>query len=324
MYSNLNKDYMDQILIKYGFQQTKGCKCFNSLGTTWALNHSIGKGCFWIYHPQSNLFNIKIHDFTLNEETIVESDMPKGLYIAYYSSISGEELNPYRRLNANCVRSHLNGYKSFKAIIHKNVPVHSIGIEITPAFYEDYLRKIYPNEYISPYDAFLEIDETTYFPEMVALLKKIEDYKESGIAGQLFFHAKIVEAVALIFDKKSHSQTPKECVISETDMQHISNVTSFINDHYSFDLKIELLSKIACMGETKLKKLFKQIHKCTVLEFIQNQRISQAEHLLSHTDYPIKQIATIVGYSHTGHFADLFKKSTGLLPGEYRKVTQRK
>ena len=28
-----------------------------------------------------------------------------------YTSISGEELNPYRRLNANCVKSHLNGYK---------------------------------------------------------------------------------------------------------------------------------------------------------------------------------------------------------------------
>ncbi|CVI64926.1 Arabinose operon regulatory protein [Clostridiales bacterium CHKCI001] len=324
MYSSLNKDYMNLILTKYGFQQVSNSKDFNPLGTTWRLDHNIGKGYFWTYYHHSNLFSIKIHDFTLNNETIVESNMPKGLYIAYYSSISGEELNPYRRLNANCVRSHLNGYKSFKAIIHKNIPVHSIGIEITPSFYEDYLKKVYPSEYINPYNAFLEIDETTYFPEMVSLLKQIEDYKESGISGQLFFQAKILEAVALIFDRKRHKKQAKEQIISEIDMQHLSNVTSFINDHYAFDLKIDLLAKIACMGETKLKKLFKQLHKCTILEFIQNQRICQAEHLLSHTDYPIKQIATIVGYTHTGHFANLFQKATGLLPSEYRKVTQGK
>ena len=36
----------------------------------------------------------------------------------------------------------------------------------------------------------------------------------------------------------------------------------------------------------------------------------QAEYLLSHTDHSIKQIAESVGYTHTSHFADLFRRTT--------------
>ena len=37
--------------------------------------------------------------------------------------------------------------KPYQVIVHKNIPVRSIGIEITPAYYEDYLKKQYPEEY---------------------------------------------------------------------------------------------------------------------------------------------------------------------------------
>lgn len=318
-----SENALTQNLTKYGFYRIEGLNRFNPLGQTWEIDSKVGQGYFWVYF-ESDLFNIKIHDFSFYKETIMESNMPEGLNIAYYTSISGEELAPYRRLNANCVKSHLNGYKPFKAVIHANIPVHSIGIEIMPAYYEDYLRKMYPGVYASPYDAFIEVDETTDFPEMVVLLKQIEDYMESGMAGKLFYQAKVAEAVSLIIERKKKTKELHNIAISESDMQQITSVTSFISDHYAFDLTIGQLSKIACMGETKLKRLFKQVHKCTIIDFIQNQRVSQAEYLLSHTDYPIKQVAQSVGYTHTSHFAELFRKTTGLLPGEYRKMAQRK
>ena len=96
-------------------------------------------------------------------------------------------------------------------------------------------------------------------------------------------------------------------------------VTAYINDHFTFDLPLEQLSKIACMGTTKLKICFKQYHGCTITEYIQQRRISRAKHLFSSADLTIGQIARTVGYSNAGRFAELFRLSTGLLPGEYRK-----
>ena len=74
------------------------------------------------------------------------------------------------------------------------------------------------------------------------------------------------------------------------------------------------------MGTTKLKSSFKKAYGCTITEYIQQRRMSQAEYLLTSTDLSIGQIAQTVGYSTSSRFAELFRMSTGLLPGEFRKV----
>lgn len=78
------------------------------------------------------------------------------------------------------------------------------------------------------------------------------------------------------------------------------------------------------MGRTKFKTLFKQVYSCTVTEYIEQRRLSHAENLLTTTDFTVEQISAAIGYSNAGRFANLFKKSTGLLPLEYRKNAQRK
>ncbi|WP_085532469.1 helix-turn-helix transcriptional regulator [Anaeromassilibacillus sp. Marseille-P3371] len=77
------------------------------------------------------------------------------------------------------------------------------------------------------------------------------------------------------------------------------------------------------MGKTKLQTNFKQYNCCTLTEYLQQSRISQAGHLLSDTDLNIGQIAKTVGYTSASRFAKLFRKSTGLLPGEFRKKAQK-
>ena len=106
-------------------------------------------------------------------------------------------------------------------------------------------------------------------------------------------------------------------------MAQLKNVIAYLNDHYAFDIPLERLAKIACMGTTKLKTSFKQLQGCTITEYIQQRRMSQAEHLLIDTDFTIGQIAEMIGYSTSSRFAELFRKSTGLLPIEYRKMSHR-
>ena len=97
-------------------------------------------------------------------------------------------------------------------------------------------------------------------------------------------------------------------------------MAAYLSDHYAAEIPMERLTQIACMGTTKLKSSFKKVYDCTITEYIQQRRMSQAEYLLTNTDLSIGQIAQTVGYSTSSRFAELFRKSTGLLPGEFRKV----
>ncbi|MDU1322177.1 MAG: AraC family transcriptional regulator [Clostridium botulinum] len=311
----------ESLLLDNGFHKCNNCKKYNSIGTCYELDPAIGSGYYWIYIHE-NLFSIVIHDFYFHQDFYFESSLPEYFSISYFQSVSGEELNPYSRLSAGCVKSYWCNKTAYKALFHKNIPIKSIGIEFMPKYCDEFLSNKLSDEYINPRSALININETTDFPEMVLLLHQVLNYKGNGISAKLFYDGKVSEAMALIYERyKQHKQTYSN--LSQIDIDHLQSVASYINDHYANELPLCKLCKIACMGSTKFKKSFKELYKCTATEYIQNRRMSQAEHLLADTDLTIGQVSNIVGYKSASRFSELFKKSTGLCPIEYRHLSKR-
>lgn len=250
----------------------------------------------------------------------MEMDIPECISIQRYDSISGEELNPYRRLSAGDIQTIVGGRQRYRAIIHQRIPIHAVGVEILPAYYEDFLKKQYPDLYFDLPAAFQSVDQAADFPAMSKLLFEVENYRGEGSAADLFYEAKVTEAIALVVDAWKRQGSKRERPLSAEDLAGLQNVVSYISDHYAFDIPLARLAGIACMSESKLKTCFKRQLGCTVTQYIQGRRMSQAEHLLIHTDFTMGQIAQMIGYTTSSRFAELFKKSTGLLPMEYRRL----
>lgn len=53
--------------------------------------------------------------------------------------------------------------------------------------------------------------------------------------------------------------------------------------------------------------------------YILNLRITNAQNLLSTTDYKIIEISKLVGFADSMYFCKRFKKKTGLSPSDYRQ-----
>lgn len=315
-------DFYENEFNKRGFILEDKSHDFNKAGTLWKLNEDIGQGYYWIY-SQNNLFDIKIHDFYLNKDSIFTFELPECLSITQYESISGEELSPYRRLEAGAIQTFIGGYQPYKVLIHKNIPICSIGIEIMPEYYENYLKKQFPEESLNPIETFQFIDKTFDFPEMKKVLYQIKNYRGKGLAAKLFYEGKVNEAMSMIIEYKRKNNThDTNQKLTLNDIEQLKTLTAYINDHYASTMTIDELSKIACMSRAKLQRVFKTYHLMTITEYIQQRRMSHAEYLLVHTDMSIGQIAESVGYLKASRFSELFKKSTGLLPHEYRKITQ--
>ena len=51
-------------------------------------------------------------------------------------------------------------------------------------------------------------------------------------------------------------------------------------------------------------------------------RMKRAKELLERTDMPVSRVSESVGYANHGKFAHSFKRFTGFLPLEYRKMHQ--
>ena len=130
---------------------------------------------------------------------------------------------------------------------------------------------------------------------MSRLLTEIKDYRGEGIAAKLFYEGKVAEAVSMVVEyQKKHPDKPVH-KLSQQDIESIQTVASYLSDHYAFDIPLERLTQIACMGTTKLKSCFKKYHDCTITEYIQQRRMSQAEYLLAYTELTVGQVAQTVG-----------------------------
>ncbi len=261
--------YYVSMLKGHGFTPDPDDHQYGALGLCWKLSPEIGEGSYWTY-GQKDLYDIKIHNFSFHEDSLLEFSLPECLSITRYDSISGEELAPYRRLSAGCIKTYIGGYEPYQVLIHKNIPIHSIGIEIMPAYYEDYLKKQYPEEYRNPVEAFRKIDQTTDFPEMSRLLSELQNHRGDGIAAKLFYESKVAEALSLVVEyQKKRPAAPSK--LSQSDLERIQTVAAYLSDHYAAEIPMERLTQIACMGTTKLKSSFKKVYDCTITEYLHLQ-----------------------------------------------------
>ena len=64
--------------------------------------------------------------------------------------------------------------------------------------------------------------------------------------------------------------------------------------------------------------IFREQEKTTITKYITQLRINKASELLKETKLQIQSISKKVGYSDQNYFSRIFKKQTGLSPGEYR------
>ena len=178
-YKDLEQQY-GRAMEEHGFLPDPENRRYGSMGLCWRHTSQQGGGFFWTY-GQQNLYTIKIHDFFFHEDQLLEFHWPESLSVTWYESISGEEFSPCRRLVPGCVKSFIGGREPYRALIHRQIPIVSIGVEITPAYYRDYLRRQFPEEYQSLLESFQTLDQTEHFPEMVQLLKQVRDYRGEGL-----------------------------------------------------------------------------------------------------------------------------------------------
>lgn len=72
--------------------------------------------------------------------------------------------------------------------------------------------------------------------------------------------------------------------------------------------------------ERSLKRRFKAATGTSLIEYCQNLRIEEAKRRLEGGDDPVDEIAEAVGYENHAFFRRLFRRCTGLSPGDYRRM----
>ena len=153
-------------------------------------------------------------------------------------------------------------------------------------------------------------------PHLTALIS-LEDKTDAAasIISDSYAMIRIAE-LCLVYDQKTPSVAPA------TEDKAFANSLSYIYEHYTENITIETLCRIAKMSRTAYLTKFKRVTGATPLALQNSYRVEIAKSLLLETSAPVSEISAKIGCYDTSHFIRLFKKETGLSPTRFRKKDQ--
>lgn len=97
----------------------------------------------------------------------------------------------------------------------------------------------------------------------------------------------------------------------------IENAIKYIKENLTEDLSLETISKKMSLSPVYFHKSFKSATGKTLREYIEEQRIKKAIHLLQTTNYTLTKIAYECGFSSQSYFSYAFKRRMKKTPREY-------
>jgi AraC-like DNA-binding protein len=101
--------------------------------------------------------------------------------------------------------------------------------------------------------------------------------------------------------------------------QRLLHARDYISSSYHEELTLSQISEIACLNKFHFLRQFRKAFHLTPHQFLTGVRMKAACEKLNHSDDPVSQIISDVGYSDVASFSKLFKRTTGYTPTKYRQ-----
>ena len=100
---------------------------------------------------------------------------------------------------------------------------------------------------------------------------------------------------------------------------YVNHAITYIQNHYSMLMTIKEISDYVGVNRSYLSSLFKEYTGMSPIKYLQNFRITRAQHMLRVTDLPIESIALSCGYQSAEAFHKIFRQLVNMSPKTFRR-----
>ena len=103
----------------------------------------------------------------------------------------------------------------------------------------------------------------------------------------------------------------------------LEKALSYIHEHYTEELTLQILADHIHISRNYFSLLFKRFVNQNFIDYVIELRINRAKDLLSHSTLKVYEVAGESGFKDVKYFSKLFKKMTGMSPGDFRVQQQK-
>jgi AraC-like DNA-binding protein len=154
-------------------------------------------------------------------------------------------------------------------------------------------------------------------PAIQGVAQQIINCPFQGVTKKMYLQGKILELMALqlapILEDGGKKQTPR---LKPDTVARIHRAKEILQLRLENSPSLLELAEIVGVSERTLRRGFRELFGTTVLGYLTQRRMEQAEKLLREGNRSVAEVANIVGYSHLSLFAGVFKRQYGICPRE--------
>lgn len=103
----------------------------------------------------------------------------------------------------------------------------------------------------------------------------------------------------------------------------VQDAVKYIRENYAKDISLTAVAEHLAVNPSYLSRLLKQETGDNFTDILADIRIRKAKQLLNEPGIRISDVTELVGYSNYEYFFQVFRKSVGISPSEYRRQIKR-
>lgn len=104
----------------------------------------------------------------------------------------------------------------------------------------------------------------------------------------------------------------------------IANSKRYIESHFRENVGLKEIASNSNLSASYFHSVFTSVNGCTPHQYLIKCRISEAKKMLWYSEKSLEEIAEECGFGYQQYFNRIFKKETGISPGNYRKEAKKK
>ena len=143
------------------------------------------------------------------------------------------------------------------------------------------------------------------------MLKIDECMSSSSNYDELSYNIKII--FSQFIDEYNEINVKNNHII---DMIQISK--EYISKHFSEDININDIANLLSVSPTYFSRLFKNEVGVPPIVYLTKYRLEKACEYFNNSDFTVKEVSELCGYSDPFYFSKSFKSHTGISPKEYK------
>lgn len=125
------------------------------------------------------------------------------------------------------------------------------------------------------------------------------------------------KAVQFLLNALNHHTQSKP---GNQELGYVERAKTYIMENVGQCLTVKDVADYICLNPEYFTRLFKKETGSNIKDYIIECKLAAAKDYLINSNLPISMVAMELGYSNFSHFTQMFKRSEGITPKEYRAI----